>query len=156
MQLKSVAAQSAPLNDQLRNRKGELEEKIGAVDEQIKKLKEQGGKLEAILEKISQLLPHFANAAKDDQGIEASQHILASIVRDQVKATRLADAIERKSSDEISSLVPCFQERTRAGRRDAGERWRDGELSRRQPGALPVDRQALPRSGVFPGQDRLA
>ena len=49
-------AQSALLNDQLKNRKGELEEKIGAVDQQIRKLKEQGGKLEAILEKISQLL----------------------------------------------------------------------------------------------------
>ena len=45
------------------------------------------------------------NAAANDQGIEASQHILASIVQDQTKAARLADAIERRSSDEVSSLL---------------------------------------------------
>lgn len=105
VQLNSAAAQSAPLNDQLKNRKGELEEKIGALDEQIKTLKEQVGKLDAILEKITQLLPRFANVTESDQGIEASQHILASIAQDRVKASRLADAIKRKSSDEVSSLL---------------------------------------------------
>jgi archaellum component FlaC len=105
VQLNSVASQSGPLNDQLKNRKGELEEKIGALDEQIEKLKEQVGKLDVILEKIAQLLPHFANTAENDQGIEASQHILASIVQDRVRATRLADAIKQKSSDEVSSVL---------------------------------------------------
>jgi hypothetical protein len=105
VQLNSVAAQSGPLNDQLKNRKGELDEKIGALEEEIRKLKEQAGKLEAILDKVSQLLPHFTNATENDQGIEASQHIFASIVQDPVRATRLADAIKRKSSDEVSSLL---------------------------------------------------
>ena len=85
LQLNSVAAQSGPLNDQLKNRKSELEEKIGALDEQIKRLKEQAGKLDVIFQKIARLLPHFANAADSDQGVEASQHILASIVQSWIR-----------------------------------------------------------------------
>ena len=105
VQLNSVAAQSAPLNDQLKNRKSELEDKIDAIEEQIKKLKAQADKLNTILTKITELLPKFMNVAADDQGIEASQHILASIVQDQTKAARLADAIGRRNSDEVSSLL---------------------------------------------------
>ena len=105
VQLNSVAAQSAPLNDQLKNRKGELEEKIGALEEQIKKLKEQAGKLEQIQQKISGLLPALTNAAADDQGIEASQHILAAIAQDRTKAARLADAIKQRNPDDVSSLL---------------------------------------------------
>jgi len=105
VQLNSVAAQGAPLNDQLKNRKSELEDKIAAIEEQIKKLKAQADKLNTILTKITELLPKFMNVAADDQGIEASQHILASIVQDQTKAARLADAIGRRSSDEVSSLL---------------------------------------------------
>ena len=105
VQLNSVAAQGAPLNDQLKNRKSELEDKIDAIEEQIQKLKAQADKLDAILQKITELMPKFMNAAANDQGIEASQHILASIVQDQTKAARLADAIARRSSDEVSSLL---------------------------------------------------
>ena len=90
VQLNSVAAQSVPLNDQLKNRKSELEDKIDAIEEQIQKLKVQAAKLDAILQKITALMPKFMNVAADDQGIEASQHILSSIVQDQTKAVRLA------------------------------------------------------------------
>jgi chaperonin cofactor prefoldin len=105
VQLNSLAAQSAPLNDQLKNRKSELEDKIDAIEEQIQKLKEQAEKLSTILQKLTELLPKFRDAAENDQGIEASQHILASIVQDQTKAGRLADAIERRNADEVSSLL---------------------------------------------------
>jgi hypothetical protein len=105
VQLKSAVAQSARLNDQLKNRKSELKDKIDAIEEQIQKLKEQAAKLDVILQKITELMPKFMNIATNDQGIEASQHILASIVQDQTKAARLADAIERRSSDEVSSLL---------------------------------------------------
>ncbi|MBA4096818.1 MAG: hypothetical protein C0484_08635 [Rhodospirillum sp.] len=105
VQLNSVAAQSAPLNDQLKNRKSELEDKIDAIEEQVQKLKVQADKLDAILRKITELMPKFMNAAANDQGIEASQHILASIVQDQTKAARLADAIAQRNSDEVGSLL---------------------------------------------------
>jgi chaperonin cofactor prefoldin len=105
VQLNSVAAQSAPLNDQLKNRKSELEDKIDAIEEQIQKLKVQADKLKAILEKITELMPKLMNVAADDQGIEASQHILSSIVQDQTKAARLADAIAARSPDEVGSLL---------------------------------------------------
>ena len=105
VQLNSIAAQSAPLNDQLKNRKSELEDKIDAIEEQIQKLKVQADKLDVILTKITELLPKFMSVAADDQGVEASQHILASIVQDRTKAARLADAIARRSSDEVGSLL---------------------------------------------------
>jgi chaperonin cofactor prefoldin len=105
VQLNSVAAQGAPLNDQLKNRKSELEDKIDALEEQIQKLKVQADKLDAILQKITGLMPKLMNATANDQGIEASQHILAAIVQDQTRASRLADAIERRNSDEVSGLL---------------------------------------------------
>ena len=105
VQLNSVAEQSALLNGRLKNQKSELEQKIGALDEQIKKLKEQADKLAKIQQKMTELLPEFMNAVEGDQGSGASQQILASISQDQVKAARLADAIERRSADEVSSLL---------------------------------------------------
>lgn len=105
VQLNSVAAQSAPLNDQVRNRKSELEDKIVALEEQVQKLKEQAGKLDAILQKITALMPKLTNIDASDQGTEASQNILASIVQDRTTAARLADAIERRNSDEVSALL---------------------------------------------------
>jgi hypothetical protein len=105
VRLNSVTAQSAPLTDQLKNRKSELEEKIDALDDQIKKLKEQAGKLEQIQRKIGRLLPAFMNAAPDDQGVEASEHILSAIVQDRTKAARLADAIAQSNPDEVGSLL---------------------------------------------------
>lgn len=105
VQLNSVATQSAPLNDQLKNRKSELEDKIDAIEEQVQKLKEQAAKLDIILQKVTTLMPKLTNIAANDQGIEASQHILASLVQDQTKAARLADAIERRNADDVSSLL---------------------------------------------------
>jgi chaperonin cofactor prefoldin len=123
VQLNAVAAQSAVLNDQLKNRKSELEDKIGALEEQIQKLREQAAKLDAILQKITALLPKLTNIAASDQGTEASQHILASIVQDHTKAARLTDAIERRNSDEVSSLLQrAFDSaRVQVGAMPAGE-----------------------------------
>lgn len=105
VQLNAVAEQSALLNDRLKNKKSELEQKIGELDEQIKKLKEQTDKLTEILDKMTKLLPEFMNAVASDQGSEASQRILAGISQDQVKAAKLADAIEGRSPDEVSSVL---------------------------------------------------
>lgn len=105
VQLNAVAAQSAPLNDQLKNRKSELEDKIDAIEGQIQKLEEQADKLDTILQKITTSLPKFMDVAADDQGIEASQHILASIVQDRTRAARLANAIALRSPDEVGSLL---------------------------------------------------
>jgi len=105
VQLNSVAEQSALLSDRLKNQKSELEQKISALDEQIKKLKEQADKLTIIHQKITELLPKFMNAVDGDQGSAASEQILAAISQDRVKAGRLADAIERRSADEVSSLL---------------------------------------------------
>jgi chromosome segregation ATPase len=105
VQLNSAAQQSALLNDRLKNNNGALQEKIDAIQEQIKKLKQQADKLSAIQEKMTQLLPTFMKAAGNDQGIEPSQHILAAISQDRVKAARLVDAIKRRSSDEVGGLL---------------------------------------------------
>jgi chaperonin cofactor prefoldin len=105
VQLNSTAQQSALLNDRLKSNKGALEEKIDALQEQIQKLKQQADKLSAIQEKITQLLPAFMKAAENDQGIEPSQHVLAAISQDRAKAARLADAIKRRSSDEVGGLL---------------------------------------------------
>jgi len=51
------------------------------------------------------LLPAFMNAAPDDQGVEASQHILSAIVQDRTKAARLADAIAQSNPNEVGSLL---------------------------------------------------
>ncbi len=154
VQLNSVAEQSALLNGRLKNQKSELEQKIGALDEQIKKLKEQADKLAKIQQKMTELLPEFMNAVEGDQGSGASQQILASISQDQVKAARLADAIERRSADEVSSLLRRDTEgvRVQIGEMPEGE-GATVSFRVRQPGSLPLDRQALPRGGVFPGQD---
>lgn len=105
VEFNSVAAQSAPLLDQLKNRKGELEERIDALEQQIKTLKEQAGKLRLIQEKITALVPKFAGFTGEDQGIQASQHILAAVAQDRTKATRLVDAIQRRNADDVSGLL---------------------------------------------------
>jgi chaperonin cofactor prefoldin len=105
VQLNSIAEQSALLNDRLKNQKDELEQKIGALDEQIKSLKEQAEKLEAIQRKITELMPTFMDAVGSDQGSEASQKILAAVSQDRARAIRLADAIEGRNADEVSSVL---------------------------------------------------
>ena len=105
VQLNSAAQQSALLNDRLKNNKGALEEKIDALEEQIRKLKQQADKLSALQDKMTQMLPAFMKAAGNDQGIEPSQHVLAAISQDRAKAARLADAIKRRSSDEVGGLL---------------------------------------------------
>jgi hypothetical protein len=105
VQLNAVAEQSALLNDRLKNQQGELEQKVGGLDEQIKKLKEQADKLTQIQAKMAELLPALMDAVGSDQGSEASQRILAAISQDQARAATLLDAIERRSADEVSSLL---------------------------------------------------
>ena len=113
VQLNSVAEQSALLNDRLKNQKSELEQKIGAIEEQIKKLKEQADKLAQIQDKLTTLLPRFTAAMEGDHGSGASERILAAISQDQAKAARLADAIGKRSVDDVSSLLRRDAERVR-------------------------------------------
>jgi hypothetical protein len=105
VQLNSAAEQSALLNDRLKNVKADLEQKIDAIQEQVWKLKEQADKLDAIQRKLTLLLPDFMKAFENDRSSETSQRILAALAQDQARAIRLADAIERRNSDEASAVL---------------------------------------------------
>lgn len=118
-QLNSAAEQSALLNDRLKNRTSEIEQKFGALKEQIEALKKQADKLASIQETMTAPLHAFKKVIGSDQGGAASQRILAAISQDQDRAAKLLDAIGRRSVDDVGSLL----------RRDAdGVRVQVGEM----------------------------